>query len=268
MLYHVSGKALLCLYSGLVYLNSSWLIVSVDPIRVSSTNSGSGNLTAVAHEPLKILCPAGSLQTVERAISNHIHNNLLAVEKAHLGIAFPAFYALYKSDEHKEYIEELFTRMARLGPIGIPWYKPRPTFVCIRSEADTSPYRSTLPTLWDQCMENAPSPPRTIDPIASYETNTLFICRPFFSLSDDTVGPAPEQCPGVHENMFTDELVHAVFATRATYITTFAVNAYSHLPNTQGDLSYIELLNFALDWDANLALTQPWTYLLFERCRS
>ena len=234
----------------------------------SSTNSGSGNLTAVALEPLKILCPEGGLQIVERAISNHIHNSLLAYEKAQLGTAFPPFYALYKSDEHKEYIVTLFDRMARLGPIGFPWYRGRPTFVCIRTEDDASPYRSTIPTLWEQCMERTPSPPQTINPIASYETKTLFLCRPFLRLSDDKVGPAPEQCPGVHENMFTDEPVHAAFANRATYITTFAVNAYSDLPNTRRFMSYIELLNSALGWSANLALTQPWTYLLFERCRS
>ena len=236
--------------------------------RRSSTNSGSGNLTAVALEPLKILCPEARLQIVERAISNHVQNTLLAFEKARLGTAFPPFYALYKSEEHKGYIVALFDRMARLGPIGFPWYRRRPTFVCIRSEDDALPYQSTIPTLWEQCIEDRPSPPQTIDPIASYETKTLFLCRPFFRLSDDRVGPTPEQCPGVHENMFTDEPVHAAFANRATYITTFAVNAYSDLPNAGRAMSYIELLNSALGWDANIAPLQSWTYLFFERCRS
>lgn len=251
-----------------MYLDSNWSILAVDPVRGSLTNSGSGNLTAVALEPLKILCRGADLQMVERAISNHIHNSLLASERAQLGILFPPFYALFKSDENKEYIVELFDRMARLAPTGFPWHRGRPTFVCIRSEADASPYRSTVPNLWDQCTESSPSTPETIHPIASYETNILFICRPFFRLPYDSDGPAPEQCPSVEGNKFTDEPVHAVFANRATYITTFAVNAYSHLPNARRVGSYIDLLNFALGWSANVALTQPWTYLLFERCRS
>ena len=204
---------------------------------------------------------------VEQAISNHIHNTLLAYEKAQLGIAFPPFYALFKSEEHKEYIVELFDRIARLGSIVFSGYRGRPTFVCIHSEADASRYRSTVPNLWEQCMDEYPSP-EILHPIASHETNTLFICQQFFLLPNDIDGPAPEQCPSVHDNKFTDEPVHAVFANRATYISTFAINAYSDLHHTERLWSYIDLLNFALGWSAEDALTQPWPYLLFERCRS
>lgn len=259
---------MLYLYSGVVYLNSKWSMFSVDPIRVSLTNRGPGNLTAVALEPLKILCSGESLQMVKRALSNHIHNSRLASEMAQSGIAFPPFYALYKSDEHKEDIVDLFSKMARLGSIESPLYRGRPTFVCICSEADALPYWSTVPDLWDQCQEALPSPPAIAPPVAHYETNTLFICRPFFFLPNDVDGAAPEQCPSVHENQFTDELVHAMFINRATYITAFAINAYSHLCNTGEVRSYINIFNFALRWGADFAVTQPWAYLVFERCRS
>lgn len=205
---------------------------------------------------------------VERAISNHIHNSRLASERAQSGIALPPFYALYKSDEHKKDIVDLFSTVASLGSIVTLSHRGRPTFVCVRSEADASPYRSTIPNLWDRCQDTLPSTPETVVPIAHYETNTLFLCRPFFLLPNDFDGPAPEQCPSVDGNKFADEPAHPVFANRATYITTFAINVYSHLPRTRRLGSYINLLNFALGWDADIAITEPWTCLLFERRRS
>ena len=204
---------------------------------------------------------------VERAISNHIRNSRLAADKAKSGIAFLPFYALYKSDEHKQDIVDLFNTVASLGSIWTPGYRGRPVFVCVRSEADASPYRSTVPNLWDRCQDSIHSPPETIHTIAHYETSTLFIYRPFFLLPNDSDSPAPEQCPGVDGNRFTDEPVNPVFANRATYITTFAINAYSHLQNTRRLASYINLLNFALRWGADFAAAQAWDYLLFERCR-
>ena len=248
-----------------MYLNSNRLTSSIDPVATSLTNRNLGNLTAVALEPLKILCPVDSVSQVERAISNHIHNCLLARDKAKSGVIFPPFNALFKSDEYKQHIADLFNEMASLGPI---LFKGRPTFICIRSEEDALLYQSAVPDLWEQCTQSSPLPYQPIGPIAVYETNTLFLCRPFFNLADDTTGPAPRQCADVRENMFTYEPMRAVFANRATYITTFAINAYSNLPLTQRALSYIGLLNAALRWDINFAATEPWTYILFERCRS
>lgn len=238
---------------------------SVDPVEVSLTNRDLGNLTAVALEPLKILCPVESLPGVEMAISDHIHNSLGAREMAESGITFPPFKALFKSDEYKQYIMDLFKEMASLGPI---LFKGRPKIICIRSEEDASLYQSVLPDLWELCTEGSPLYYEPIDPIASYETNALFLCRPFFVLPADTPGAAPGHCPAVHDNKFTYKPMGTVFANRATYITTFAINAYSHLPATQRARSYIGLLNAALAWRARTAVTQPWSYILFERCRS
>ena len=238
---------------------------SVDPVEVSFTNRNLDNLTTVALEPLKILCPIASLRGAQRAVSSHIHNSLLARDTAQSGITFPPFKALFKSNEHRQYITDIFSEMASLGPVP---FKGRPTFICIRSEEDALRYQSAVPDLWERCQQSSPLSYQPIDPIASYETNTLFLCRPFFILTDDTPDPAPEQCPIVVENKFTNAPMLAVFANRATYITTFAINAYSNLPHTQRAPSYIELLNAALAWGINTAATQPWSYLLFERCRS
>ena len=238
---------------------------SVDPVEVSLTNRDLGNLTAVTLEPLKIICPAESLPAVEMAISDHIHNSFLAREMAQSGITFPPFKALFKSSEYKQYIMDLFGEMASLGPI---LFQGRPTFICIRSEEDALIYQSVVPDLWELCTQGSPLPYQPIDPIASYKINALFLCRPFFVLSTDTPGAAPGQCPAVHDNVFTYKPMGTLFANRATYITTFAINAYSHLPVTHRARSYIGLLNAALAWGVHTAAAQPWSYILFERCRS
>ena len=246
-----------------MYPNFNWLMSSVDPIEVSLTDRDLGNLTALALEPLKIICPLESLPRVEWAISDHIHNSLLARERAQSGITIPSFKALFKSNVYKQHIMDLFGEMASLGPI---LFKGRPTFICIRSEEDALLYQSAVPDLWELCNQLRRYQP--IEPIASYETNTLFLCRPFFILANDNSDPAPQQCPSVQENVFTNEPGHGIFANRATYITTFAINAYSRLPVTQRATSYIGLLNAALAWSVYTAATEPWCYILFERCRS
>ena len=266
MFHHVSGSALLCLYSGLMFLNVNWLMSSVDPVEASLTNMGLGNLTAVTLEPVRIFCPAGTQPKVEQAISDHVHNSLLAGARAQSGLAFPFFTALFKSDDYKQYIMDVFSEMASLGST-LP--RGRATFICIHTEEDALEFQSIVPDLWERCMQRSPLPYQPIDPIAIYETSTLFLCRPFFILADDTEGPAPQQCPSVEENKFTtDDPVRVRFANRATYITTFAINAYSQLPITQSATSYIALLNAALGWSIRTAAGQPWSYILFERCRS
>ena len=238
---------------------------SVDPVEFSLTDRDLGNLTAVALEPLKIICPEDSLPGIKMAISDHIHNSLLARDSAQSGITFPPFKALFKSNEYKQYIMDLFGEMASLGP---KWNKGRPTFICISSEEDASLFQSIVPNLWELCERGSPIFYQPIDPIASYETNTLFLCRPFFVLRADTPGAAPLQCPAVHDNKFTYRPMGTVFANQATYITTFAINAYSRLPVAQSTRSYITLLNEALAWGVRTAATSPWSYILFERCRS
>lgn len=238
----------------------------VDPVEVSLANMCLGNLTAVTLEPVRIFCPAGTQPKVEQAISDHVHNSLLARARAQSGIAFPPFKALFKSDDYKQYIMDVFSEMASLGST-LP--RGRPTFICIHTEEDALEFQSIVPDLWERCIQTPPLRYQPIDPIAFYETNTLFLCRPFFILADDPEGPAPQQCPSVQANVFTtDDPMRVKFANRATYITTFAINAYSQLPVTQSATSYIALLNAALGWGSHAAAGEPWSYILFERCES
>ena len=238
----------------------------VDPVEVSLANMCLGNLTAVTLEPVRIFCPAGTQPKVEQAISDHVHNSLLAGARAQSGITFPFFKALFKSDDYKQDIMDVFSEMASLGS-KLPGR--RATFICIHTEEDAFEFQSIVPDLWERCIQRSPLHYQPIEPIAFYETNTLFLCRPFFILADDPEGPAPQQCPSVQENEFTtDDPMRVKFANRATYITTFAINAYSQLRVTQSAISYIALLNAALGWGIHTAARQPWSYILFERCRS
>ena len=200
---------------------------------------------------------------VENAILAHLSNVQRASLEASVGTTSPQYKAIFKSDERRSWIVDLFQKTYFHSFSPQPW---RPEFICIRTQAEAQHYETILrvSNLWRKCTIGRPISG------SLYEQKTLLLCPHFFELPDESDGPRRATCPAVRDNMFADNTQRIRFKTsKSSPITAFALKIYSgnslvhHPPPGE---EYVQALNEIIGWDASDAVDYTGSFKLFIHC--
>ena len=229
------------------------------------TDTQSVNLTSGEGFYYDVVCPPLDPQTshdkdtVISAIERHRDNVAMARTHAEIGIESPFFKSIFKSNKYRRRIVETFDYTTFFFTSSPLLQLERPTFICIRTEAEADPYRSASPVLWQTCTD-----PNSLLQITD-DLLTLFVCPEFFNLPDDSEEPQRDSCPAVQENRFADNAQGEQFKTSKTSaITRFALR-YFDRRIYDGPLTriYIQNLNTVIGFSAGTAVRRTGSYNLF-----
>ena len=233
------------------------------------TDTQSVNLTSGEGLYYDVVCPPldppipGDKDTVIRAIERHRDNVAMARPHAQTGIESPLFKSVFKSNKYRqkivgvfEYTDFFFTWLPRLQ-------SERPTFICIRTEAEADAYRSQNPVLWQSCT--GPTGPYTCLAV-TYKPRTLFLCPKFFNLPDESEEPQHNSCPAVQENRFADNAQGERFFqwSKTFLITRFTLHYFDpNIHTLPGSRTYVQDLNKLIGYSAQKAIRSIGSYELF-----
>ena len=205
---------------------------------IPRTNFQIANLSSAINNYPAIICPPLSgyfdRDDVLNAVIAHVLQTRVYELTPMFSTTFLPFKAVFKSDEHQQYIRELLMKSNTFPTIN----GRVPHIVCIRTEADAQQYDRSL---WHDCMRD----PSFID----FPRSTLFLCPSWEQTQVDSKDCDPGICPDVRGNMFASNAQTRLFPiTRSFAITSFTLALYgrNHLINDWPTIWSIGLLNRVL----------------------
>ena len=227
------------------------------------TDTQSVNLTSGEGFYYDVVCPpldppsSHDKDTVISAIERHRDNVAMARPHAETGIESPLFKSIFKSNKYREKIVEVFEYTGVFFTWRPRSQSERPTFICIRTEAEADAYRSQIPVLWRYC---------SLGRFTWSKLEILFLCPEFFNLPDESEEPQHDSCPAVQENLFADNAQgKRVFEWYKSFlITRFALHYFDpNIYSLPGSRTYVQTLNAVMGYSAKGATRSTASYELF-----